>query len=114
MRPAARELGTIDVLVNNASVIQVGPVSDHAVEDFEAAMATNFWGAAYTTLAALPVMRAAGRGRIVNIGSIGGKIGVPHVLPCSGSRFALVGFSEGLHAELTPAGILVTTVCPGL
>jgi NAD(P)-dependent dehydrogenase (short-subunit alcohol dehydrogenase family) len=44
MRPAARELGTIDVLVNNASVIQVGPVSDHAVEDFEAAMATNFWG----------------------------------------------------------------------
>jgi NAD(P)-dependent dehydrogenase (short-subunit alcohol dehydrogenase family) len=111
---ASRELGTIDVLVNNAGVIQVGPVATMTVEDFEAAMATNFWGAVYTTLAALPVMRAAGRGRIVNIGSIGGKISVPHLLPYSASKFALVGFSEGLRAELAPTGILVTTVCPGL
>jgi NAD(P)-dependent dehydrogenase (short-subunit alcohol dehydrogenase family) len=114
VQTAARELGTIDVLVNNAGVIQVGPVATMTVEDFEAAMATNFWGAVYTTLAALPMMRAAGRGRIVNIGSIGGKISVPHLLPYSSSKFALVGFSEGLRAELAPTGILVTTVCPGL
>jgi short-subunit dehydrogenase len=114
VQAAARELGTIDVLVNNAGVIQVGPVETMTVEDFEAAMATNFWGAVYTTFAVLPVMCAARHGRIVNIGSIGGKISVPHLLPYSASKFALVGFSEGLRAELAPSGILVTTVCPGL
>jgi NAD(P)-dependent dehydrogenase (short-subunit alcohol dehydrogenase family) len=114
VQAAAREIGTIDVLVNNAGVIQVGPIATMTVEDFEASMATNFWGAVYTTLATLPMMHAAGRGRIVNIGSIGGKISVPHLLPYSASKFALVGFSEGLRAELAPTGILVTTVCPGL
>src|SRR5262245_17394160 len=108
------QLGTINVLVNNAGVIQVGPLETMRVEDFEAAMAVNFYSALYTTLAALPVMQAARRGRIVNIASIGGKISVPHLLPYSASKFALVGFSEGLRAELAPAGILVTTVCPGL
>ena len=109
-----RELGTIDILVNNAGVIQVGPLETMTVEDFEASMATNFWGAVYTTLAALPVLRAAGRARIVNIASIGGKISVPHLLPYSASKFALVAFSEGLRAELASTGVLVTTVCPGL
>jgi NAD(P)-dependent dehydrogenase (short-subunit alcohol dehydrogenase family) len=109
-----RELGTIDILVNNAGIIQVGPLETMTADDFEAAMAANFWGAVHTTLAALPVLRAAGRGRIVNIASIGGKISVPHLLPYSSSKFALVGFSEGLRAELARAGILVTTVCPGL
>src|SRR5262249_19588566 len=107
-------LGAIDVLVNNAGVIQVGPVATMTVDDFESAMASNFWGAVYTTLAALPAMRAIRRGRIVNIASIGGKVSVPHLLPYSASKFALVGFSEGLRAELAPTGVLVTTVCPGL
>jgi short-subunit dehydrogenase len=53
-------------------------------------------------------------GRIVNIASIGGKISVPHLLPYSASKFALVGLSEGLRAELAKDGILVTTICPGL
>jgi NAD(P)-dependent dehydrogenase (short-subunit alcohol dehydrogenase family) len=110
----ARELGGIDVLVNNAGIIQVGPLPTMTLEDFETAMATNFWSAVYTTLAALPLMRAGGRGRIVNISSIGGKISVPHLLPYSAAKFALAGFSEGLRAELAPEGILVTTVCPGL
>jgi short-subunit dehydrogenase len=59
-------------------------------------------------------MRARGAGRIVNIASIGGKVAVPHLAPYSASKFALVGFSEGLRAELTAHGILVTTVVPGL
>jgi short-subunit dehydrogenase len=54
------------------------------------------------------------RAAIVNIASIGGKIAVPHMLPYSAAKFALVGFSEGLHAELRSKGIRVTTVCPGL
>jgi len=106
--------GRIDVLVNNAGVIDVGPLDTMTVADFERAMATNFWGAVHTTMAVLPQMRQQGAGRIVNIASIGGKMSLPHLLPYSASKFALVGFSEGLRAELGPHRILVTTVCPGL
>ncbi|HEX8473546.1 MAG TPA: SDR family NAD(P)-dependent oxidoreductase [Pyrinomonadaceae bacterium] len=106
--------GGIDVLVNNAGVIQVGPVEVMTLEDYEEAMKTHFWGPLYTTLAVLPEMRRRGEGRIVNIASIGGKIGVPHLVPYSASKFALVGLSEGLRGELAKDGIVVTTVCPGL
>lgn len=106
--------GSIDVLINNAGVISVGPMEAMTGTDYEEAMSTHFWGPLYATLAVLPGMRARGEGRIVNISSIGGKIAVPHLLPYSASKFALVGFSEGLRAELARDGILVTTVCPGL
>jgi NAD(P)-dependent dehydrogenase (short-subunit alcohol dehydrogenase family) len=107
-------LGGIDVVVNNAGIIQVGPLDSMTLEDFEAAMATNFWSAVYTAFAVLPIMRRQGGGRIVNVASIGGKISVPHLLPYSASKFALVGFSEGLRAEVSREGIVVTTVSPGL
>src|SRR5204863_2590958 len=68
----------------------------------------------HTTLDVMPDMRARREGRIVNISSIGGKVSVPHLLPYSASKFALVGLSEGLRAELAKDGIVVTTVCPGL
>src|SRR5439155_20746967 len=74
----------------------------------------NFWSALYTIEAAVPDMIRRGGGRIVNITSIGGKISVPHLLPYCASKFALVGLSEGLHAELKRLGITVTTVVPGL
>jgi NAD(P)-dependent dehydrogenase (short-subunit alcohol dehydrogenase family) len=106
--------GRIDVLVNNAGVIQVGPVEVMTVEDYDEAMKTHFWGPLYATLSVLPEMRGRREGRIVNISSIGGKISVPHLVPYSASKFALVGLSEGLRAELRKDGIVVTTVCPGL
>lgn len=106
--------GRIDVLVNNAGVIEVGPMEVMTLEDYEEAMRTHFWGPLYMTLGVLPQMRARREGRIVNITSIGGKISIPHLLPYSASKFALVGFSEGLRAELKKDGIVVTTVCPGL
>jgi NAD(P)-dependent dehydrogenase (short-subunit alcohol dehydrogenase family) len=106
--------GTIDVLVNNAGIIQTGPIECMNREDFERAMATHFWGPLYLIEAALPAMRSQGEGRIVNISSIGGEIGVPHLVPYCASKFALVGLSEGLAAELAKDGIRVTTVCPGL
>ena len=112
--PSREHFGAIDVLVNNAGVIQVGPMEVMTLEDYEQAMKTHFWGPLYTTLAVLPEMREREDGRIVNITSIGGKISVPHLLPYSASKFALVGFSEGLRAELKKDGIVVTTVCPGL
>lgn len=106
--------GRIDVLVNNAGVIQVGPLEVMTLKDYEEAMKTHFWGPLYTILGVLPEMQARRAGRIVNISSIGGKISVPHLVPYSASKFALVGLSEGLRAELAKDGIVVTTVCPGL
>jgi NAD(P)-dependent dehydrogenase (short-subunit alcohol dehydrogenase family) len=121
---AIARFGRIDILVNNAGIIEVGPIEAQPVVAFERAMQVNFFAALYTTWAALPHLRAqtplhdskAGsrRAAIVNISSIGGKIAVPHMLPYSASKFALTGFSEGLHAELRSKGIRVTTVCPGL
>jgi short-subunit dehydrogenase len=106
--------GRVDVLINNAGVIQVGPVEHMTLEDMHEAMDINFWAAAYTTFAVLPHMRGRRSGRIVNISSIGGKIPVPHLLPYCASKFALTGFSRTLRTELQRAGIVVTTICPGL
>jgi NAD(P)-dependent dehydrogenase (short-subunit alcohol dehydrogenase family) len=109
-----RRYGRVDVLVNNAGVIEVGPAETMSLVDYEEAMATNFWGMLYPTLAVLRDMRARRSGRIVNITSIGGKLGIPHLLPYSASKFAAVGFSQGLRAEVAGDGIKVVTVCPGL
>jgi len=106
--------GRLDVLVNNAGVITVGPVDHMTVADFEEAMATHFWGPLHTMFAAIPHMRRSGGGRIVNISSIGGRIGVPHLAAYCASKFALTGVSTALRAELARDNILVTTVCPGL
>lgn len=114
IRSVYNRFSTIDVLINNAGIIEVGPLEVMTIKDFEEAMKIHFWAPLYTTLAVLPDMRRRGRGRIVNISSIGGKLSVPHLLPYNTSKFALVGFSEGLRAELAKDGIVVTTVCPGL
>jgi len=106
--------GRIDILVNNAGEIQVGPVDAMTLEDFERAMNIMFWGTVYPTMALLPHLKQRGTGRIVNITSIGGKVAVPHLLPYTCAKFAAVGFSEGLHAELAQTGIKVVTIAPGL
>lgn len=104
----------IDVLLNVAGVIEVGPLDSMTLDDFHEAMDINCWGALHTTLAVLPEMRRRRWGRIVNVASIGGKHAVPHMLPYSISKFALVGLSNGLRTELAKDGILVTTVSPTL
>jgi short-subunit dehydrogenase len=106
--------GSVDILVNNAGTIGVGPLEDMQIEDFEKSMQVHYYGPLYMTLAVLPGMRSRRSGRIVNIASIGGKVSVPHMLPYCGSKFALVGLSEGLRTELMKDNIYVTTACPGL
>lgn len=104
----------LDVLVNNAGVIQVGPLETQMLDDFDEAMGTMFWGTVYTTLTAMPRMIGQRSGRIVNITSIGGKVAVPHLLPYTAAKFAAAGFSEGLKTELARHGVSVVTVVPGL
>ena len=106
--------GRLDVLINNAGQIRVGPIDHMSQEDFEDAMAVHFYAPLYSTFAVLPHMRLRGEGRIVNISSIGGKIGIPHLVPYCASKFALAGLSESLRAELAEDNILITTVYPGL
>jgi short-subunit dehydrogenase len=115
---AVSHFGRIDILINNAGIIEVGPVENQPLDAYRRAMATNFFAALHTTHAALPHLLRRnpthGDAAIVNIASIGGKIAVPHLLPYVASKFALVGYSQGLHAELRHKGVRVTTVCPGL
>jgi short-subunit dehydrogenase len=114
VRAVSTQLGGIDVLVNNAGIIQVGPLAEQRPEDFEEAMAIHFWAPLHATLAVIPGMRARRSGRIVNIASIGGKLAVPHMAPYCASKFALVGLSSALQSELAGDGVRVTTVCPGM
>lgn len=107
-------MGRLDVLINNAGIIQVGPLEHMTPGDFDEAMSVHFWGPLHTVLAAVPAMRAQGGGRIVNVSSIGGKLGVPHLAPYCASKFALTGLSDAVRAELAKHRIYVTTVIPGL
>jgi short-subunit dehydrogenase len=111
---AQSHFGRIDILVNNAGVISVGPLLSQKLEDFEEAMNVMFWGTVRPTLAVLPQMLQEESGSIVNITSIGGLVSVPHLVPYGCAKFATVGFSEGLHAEVKKFGINVLTVAPGL
>jgi NAD(P)-dependent dehydrogenase (short-subunit alcohol dehydrogenase family) len=109
---AIARFGTIDVLINDAGTIQVGPVEHMTLGDFERSMNVHFWGPLHAISAVLPEMRAKNFGRIVNIASIGGQVAVPHMAPYNASKFALVGLSDTLRAELAKDNIFVTTVCP--
>jgi NAD(P)-dependent dehydrogenase (short-subunit alcohol dehydrogenase family) len=106
--------GQIDVLINNAGIIQVGPLEVQTQKDFEDAMAVHFWGPFFTMQAVIPEMKRRGEGRIVNVSSIGGKMAIPHFAPYCASKFALVGLSSAMRIELEKDNIFVTTVCPGL
>lgn len=106
--------GRIDVLVNNAGAMLVGPHAVMDSDDYKKIMDSNCWSSLYCTQAVLPHFTAQSAGQVVNIASIGGKIAVPHMLPYSVSKFALVGLSQGLAAELGPEGIDVLTVVPSL
>jgi short-subunit dehydrogenase len=111
---ATAHFGRIDVLINDAGIIMVGPLEGQTMESFHEAMNVNFFGALHATLAVLPQMLERGEGTIVNISSIGGKVAFPHLLPYVASKFAITGWSQGLRAELGGKGIRVTTVSPGI
>ena len=114
VRQIIDRFGKIDILINNAGIIEVGPLEHMTREDFERAMRLHFWAPFELVSQIVPEMRTWGGGRIVNISSIGGKVAVPHLAPYGASKFALTGFSDALRAELARDNIHVTTVAPGM
>ncbi|GHE35964.1 SDR family NAD(P)-dependent oxidoreductase [Sphingobacterium griseoflavum] len=114
MQQVHARYGRIDILINNAGAMLVGPKDVMEVADYKKIMETNCWSSLYCTQAIAPYFKVAGVGHIVNITSIGGKIAVPHMLPYSVSKFAMMGLSQGLTAELAAERIKVTTVVPNL
>jgi NAD(P)-dependent dehydrogenase (short-subunit alcohol dehydrogenase family) len=114
VRQTVERFGRIDILINNAGIIEIGPLEHMCLEDFDRAMRLHFWAPFMLIMQVVPHMQANGGGRIVNISSIGGRIAVPHMAPYSASKFALTGFSDAIRAELSRDNILVTTVTPGM
>ncbi|MEU3137702.1 SDR family NAD(P)-dependent oxidoreductase [Streptomyces sp. NPDC006854] len=103
----------LDLVIANAGVIQVAPVEAVGAAEFGDAMDTMFYGALHTSLEALPYLKET-RGRLGLIGSVGGLLGVPHLLPYSCAKAAVGALAEGLHAEAAASGVSVTAIHPGL
>src|SRR5436305_13448650 len=114
VRQIIDRFGKIDILINNAGIIEVGPLEHMTREDFERAMQLHMWAPFTLMTEVIPWMQRSRGGRIVNISSIGGKLAVPHLAPYSASKFALTGLSDSFRAELARDRIYVTTVAPGL
>lgn len=104
--------GTLDVLINNAGIYLLGSVEAFSLSDWHQAMDTNFWGYVHTLHALLPHFLERGKGTIVNVSSIGGKVPIPYQVPYTASKYAVTGLTQSLHAELEPKGIKVCGVYP--
>jgi len=109
----AAEHSGVDVLVNNAGVAVGGTFEQVSDEDFEWLFEINFWGVVRLTRAFLPLLRASGDARIVNLSSVYGLIAPPEQVAYAASKFAVRGFSEALRHELEGSGVGVTVVHPG-
>jgi NADP-dependent 3-hydroxy acid dehydrogenase YdfG len=108
------ELGGLDVLVNNAGVMLLGPITDAPTEEWRRMIDANVFGVLYCTHAAVPLMRAQGSGHIITVSSVAGRVvrmgsGVYNL-----TKWGVGAFSESLRQELAPQGIRVTLVEPGM
>jgi len=108
-----RELGTVDVLVNNAGLGHLVPVEDMSLAQFDETFAVNVRGVFLMTKAFLPDMKAKQAGTIVNIASLAGRNPVQHLAAYAASKHAVLGFSKSLMLEVRKHHIRVVTICPG-
>ena len=107
------EQGRIDVVVNNAGYLLIGPFEELSIKEFKEQFETNFFGAIRVIIEVLPIMRKQRAGTIVNISSLAGRIGLPLNSPYVSSKFALEGLSESMAYELEQFGIKVVLIEPG-
>lgn len=108
-----RELGPVDVLINNAGIGLYGPVVEMDPEDFDRVMRVNYLGCVWALKAVLPGMLERRRGHVVTVASIAGRLGAPLEAGYSASKFAVVGLSEALAIELAGKGVGVSIIDPG-
>ncbi len=113
VRAAVGQFGRLDVVVNNAGYADVASIEDVTLADFRAQIDTNFYGVVYVTKAALPVLRQQGSGHIIQISSVGGRIGSAGLAAYQSAKWAVEGFSEVLVQEVAPFGIKVSIIEPG-
>ncbi len=110
---AVQHFGRLDVIVNNAGYANVAPIESGDDTDFRAQFETNFWGVYYVTKAALPVLRTQRGGTVIQISSVGGRVGgSPGIASYQSAKFAIDGFSRVLQAETAPFGVRVMVVEP--
>jgi NAD(P)-dependent dehydrogenase (short-subunit alcohol dehydrogenase family) len=105
--------GRLDVVVNNAGFGHVAPFEQSDEQDFRAQIDTNFYGVVNVTRAALPTLRQQRAGHIIQISSVGGRIGTPGLSAYQAAKWAVGGFTEVLRQELAPLGVKLTTLEPG-
>jgi NAD(P)-dependent dehydrogenase (short-subunit alcohol dehydrogenase family) len=110
---AIETFGALDVLVNNAGYGNVSPIEDTSVQEFREQIETNLFGVIIMTKAVLPHFREQKRGHIIQVSSIGGRIGPVGRAPYAAAKFGVEGFSESLSKEVGPLGIKVTILEPG-
>jgi len=114
VQAAVARFGTVDVLVNNAGIYISGPVEAFTLMDWHQVIDTNLWGYIHTIHALLPHLLERGKGTIVNISSIGGKVPLAYLAPYTTTKFAIDGLTQSLHTELSPKGIHVCGIYPNL
>ncbi|MFH5184987.1 SDR family NAD(P)-dependent oxidoreductase [Paenibacillus sp. TAB 01] len=113
VKAAVDTFGRLDVVVNNAGYGDVASIEDVTLDDFRAQIDTNFYGVVYMTKAAVPVLRQQGSGHIIQISSVGGRIGTVGLAAYQSAKWAVEGFSEVLAQEVAPFGMKVTVIEPG-
>ena len=106
------KFGSVDILVNNAGFAIYGSVSDLTIDEIESQMKTNYFGMVYCTKNFLPSMLEKKSGHIVNVASVAASFGLPGIASYCASKFAMLGFSEGLKHELKGTGVGITVVSP--
>jgi NAD(P)-dependent dehydrogenase (short-subunit alcohol dehydrogenase family) len=113
VQSAVEAFGRLDVVVNNAGYGNIAPIEDLTDEDLRAQMDTNFYGVVNVTRAAIPLLRGQRSGHIIQVSSIGGRLGAAGLSAYQSAKWAVEGFSEVLSKEVGPLGIKVTIVEPG-
>jgi NAD(P)-dependent dehydrogenase (short-subunit alcohol dehydrogenase family) len=113
VQSAIDAFGRLDVLVNNAGYGDLASIEDTSMKDFRAQIETNLFGVVNVTKAAIPVMRRQGAGHILQLSSIGGRVGPIGRGAYAAAKWGVEGFSEVLAKELGPLGVRVTIIEPG-